>query len=226
MGLIGAGAGPYEPGTAYVMAHHSIGDVGDGRLGSWGFPEGGMGAVAAAIASSARSLGVTIRTGARVARVSVAPGSGRATGVVLDNGDEITAKVIVTSLHPKTAFLDHVGRENLPADFAGDIERWTTRSGVVKINLALGELPDFTANPGTHLQEHHTGSVEMAPSMEYVERAFIDAREGRAAARPFSVGVIPTAFDKTLAPEGYHIRPSPPLTVSTASATSRNSRTR
>ena len=204
-GVIGTWAGPYEPGTAYVMAHHSIGDVGDGRLGSWGFPEGGMGAVAAAIASSARSLGVTIRTGARVAKVTVAPGGGRATGVVLDNGDEITAKVIVTSLHPKTAFLDHVGRENLPADFAGDIERWKTRSGVVKINLALGELPDFTANPGTHLQEHHTGSVEMAPSMEYVERAFIDAREGRAAARPFSDGVIPTAFDKTLAPEGYHI---------------------
>jgi phytoene dehydrogenase-like protein len=204
-GVIGTWAGPQEPGTAYVMAHHSIGDVGDGRLGSWGFPEGGMGAVAAAITSSARSFGVTIRTGARVARVIVAPGTGRATGVVLDNGDEITAKVIVTSLHPRTAFLDHVGRENLPSDFVTDIERWKTRSGVVKINLALGELPDFTANPGTHLQEHHTGSVEMAPSVEYIERAFIEAREGRPAARPFSDGVIPTAFDKTLAPEGYHI---------------------
>ncbi len=204
-GVIGTWAGPYEPGTAYVMAHHSIGDVGDGRLGSWGFPEGGMGAVAAAIASSARSLGVTIRTGARVAKVTVAPGTGRAAGVVLDNGEQITAPVIVTSLHPRTAFLDQVGRENLPADFVSDIERWKTRSGVVKVNLALGELPDFTANPGTSLQEHHTGSVEMAPSMEYIERAFIDAREGRPAARPFSDGVIPTAFDKTLAPEGYHI---------------------
>jgi phytoene dehydrogenase-like protein len=204
-GVIGTWAGPYEPGTAYVMAHHSIGDVGDGRLGSWGFPEGGMGAVAAAIASSARSLGVTIRTGARVAKVTLAPGSGRATGVILDNGDEITAKTLITSLHPKTAFLDHVGRENLPGDFATDIERWKTRSGVVKVNLALGELPDFTANPGTHRQEHHTGSVEMAPSMEYIERAFLDAREGRPAARPFSDGVIPSAFDKTLAPEGYHI---------------------
>jgi phytoene dehydrogenase-like protein len=202
-GVIGTWAGPYEPGTAYVMAHHSIGDVGDGRLGSWGFPEGGMGAVAGAIASSAKSFGVTIRTNARVAKVQTA--QGRATGVVLDNGDEITAKVIVTSLHPKTAFLDHVGRENLPADFARDIEHWKTRSGVVKVNLALGELPDFTANPGSQLQEHHTGSVEMAPSMEYIERAFIDAREGRAAVRPFSDGVIPTAFDKTLAPEGYHI---------------------
>jgi phytoene dehydrogenase-like protein len=202
-GVIGTWAGPYEPGTAYVMAHHSIGDVGDGHLGSWGFPEGGMGAVAGAIAGSARSLGVTIRTNAGVAKIQTT--QGRATGVVLANGDEITAKVVVTSLHPKTAFLDHVGRENLPADFARDIERWKTRSGVVKINLALGELPDFTANPGAHLQEHHTGSVEMAPSMEYIERAFIDAREGRPAARPFSDGVIPTAFDKTLAPEGYHI---------------------
>src|SRR6201986_3023435 len=143
-----------------------------------------MGAVAGAIASSARSLGVTIRTNAKVAKVATT--QGRATGVVLESGDEITAKVIVTSLHPKTAFLDHVGRGNLPADFAQDIERWKTRSGVVKINLALGELPDFTANPGTHRQEHHTGSVEMAPSMEYIERAFLDAREGRPAARPFA----------------------------------------
>src|SRR3984957_12225868 len=180
-GVIGTWAGPYEPGTAYVMAHHSIGDVGDGHLGNWGFQEGGMGAVADAIASSARANGVTIRTGARVAKVTVAPQSGRATGVVLDNGEELRAKVVVTSLHPKTAFLDHVGRENLPADFTADIEHWKTRSGVVKINLALAELPDFTANPGTNLQEHHTGSVEMAPSMEYIERAFIDAREGRPA---------------------------------------------
>jgi phytoene dehydrogenase-like protein len=202
-GVIGTWAGPQEPGTAYVMAHHSIGDVGDGRLGSWGFPEGGMGAVAAAIASAAREFGVTIRTGARVAKVLV--GNGRATGVVLAGGEEITAPVVVSTLHPKTAFLDHVGREHLPGDFVSDIERWKTRSGVVKINLALAELPDFTANPGSQLQEHHTGSVEMAPSMEYTERAFTDAREGRPAARPFADGVIPTAFDRTLCPDGCHI---------------------
>jgi phytoene dehydrogenase-like protein len=204
-GVIGTWAGPQEPGTAYVMAHHSIGDVGDGRLGSWGFPEGGMGAVADAIADAGRSYGVTIRTGARVAKIAIAPGSGRATGVILDSGEELTAKVVVTSLHPKTAFLDHVGREHLPPEFADDIEHWKTRSGVVKINLALAELPDFTANPGANLQEHHTGSVEMAPSMEYIERAFIDAREGRPALRPFSDGVIPTAFDRTLSPAGTHI---------------------
>ena len=130
---------------------------------------------------------------------------GRATGVVLESGEEIGAGVVVSSLHPRTAFLDHVGAENLPGDFVTDIEHWKTRSGVVKINLALAELPDFTADPGTQLQEHHTGSVEMAPTMEYIERAFIDAREGRPAQRPFSDGVIPTAFDKTLVPEGYHI---------------------
>jgi phytoene dehydrogenase-like protein len=203
-GVIGTWAGPYEPGTAYVMAHHSIGDVGDGRLGSWGFPEGGMGAVAAAIASAARENGATIKTGAKVARIII-NASGKAEGVALDTGEEITAKIVVTSLHPKTAFLDHIGEQYLPDDFVRDIERWKTRSGVVKINLALAELPDFTANPGTSLQEHHTGSVEMAPSMEYIERAFIDAREGRPAQKPFSDGVIPTAFDKTLCPEGHHI---------------------
>src|ERR1700751_4576898 len=198
---------PGAAGTrpACVMAHHSIGDVGDGRLGSWGFPEGGMGAVAAAIARSATANGATIRTGAKVARVLVS--NGRATGVVPDTGEEIRAATVVSSLHPKTAFLDHVGKENLPASFAADIEHWKTRSGVVKINLALAELPDFTANPGTHLQEHHTGSVEMAPTMEYIEKAFIEAREGRPATRPFSDGVIPTAFDKTLCPDGYHIIP-------------------
>jgi phytoene dehydrogenase-like protein len=202
-GVIGTWAGPYEPGTAYVMAHHSIGDVGDGHLGNWGFQEGGMGAVSTAIERAARDHGAEIRTGARVARVIVE--GGRAAGVVLDNGDEIRARVVVSTLHPRTAFLDHVGENNLPPDFVRDIRHWKTRSGVVKINLALGELPDFTADPGSNLQEHHTGSVEMAPTMDYIERAFTDAREGRPAARPFSDGVIPTAFDKTLSPDGTHI---------------------
>jgi phytoene dehydrogenase-like protein len=202
-GVIGTWAGPYAPGTAYVMAHHSIGDVGDGHLGNWGFQEGGMGAVAAAIERAALGHGAEIRTGARVARVTVS--GDRATGVVLGNGEEIRARVVVSTLHPRTAFLDHVGETNLPADFVTDIRHWKTRSGVVKINLALAELPDFTADPGSDLQEHHTGSVEMAPSVEYIEQAFTDAREGRPAARPFSDGVIPTAFDKTLCPEGSHI---------------------
>ena len=202
-GVIGTWAGPCEPGTAYVMAHHSIGDVGDGHLGNWGFQEGGMGGVSSAIEAAARGFGAEIRTNARVSRLII--NDGKARGVVLDNGDEIRAGVVVSTLHPRTAFLEHVGAENLPPDFASDIEHWKTRSGVVKINLALGELPDFTADPGSNLQEHHTGSVEMAPSVEYIERAFQDAREGRPALRPFSDGVIPTAFDKKLVPDGYHM---------------------
>ncbi len=202
-GVIGTWAGPCEPGTAYVMAHHSIGDIGDGHLGNWGFPEGGMGGVATAIENSARSFGAEIRLNAPVSRLLVE--NGRVQGAVLANGDELRAPVVVSSLHPRTAFLDHVGRANLPSDFVRDIETWKTRSGVVKINLALAELPDFIADPGTSLQEHHTGSVEMAPSVEYMEQAFQDARNGKAAVRPFSDGVIPSTFDRSLCPEGTHI---------------------
>jgi phytoene dehydrogenase-like protein len=202
-GVIGTWAGPYSPGTAYVMAHHSIGDVGDGHLGNWGFQEGGMGGVSAAIEAAARAHGAQIRTGARVARLIIE--GDRAAGVVLDNGEELRAQVIVSTLHPRTAFLEQVGAEYLPDAFVSDIEHWKTRSGVVKINLALAELPDFTADPGSQLQEHHTGSVEMAPSMEYMERAFQDARDGRPAQFPFSDGVIPTTFDTKLCPEGSHI---------------------
>src|ERR1700712_541373 len=195
-GIIGTWAGPYEPGTAYVMAHHSIGDVGDGQLGSWGYPEGGMGAVSEAIARSARSFGAEIRTKAAVSRVLVR--GGQVAGVVLANGDEITAPLVVTTLHPRIAFLDHLPRHELPDDFVTDIEHWKTRSGVVKINLALGELPNFTADPSSGQPEHHTGSVEMAPTMEFIEAAFQDAREGRPAAQPFSDGGISTSLDPTL----------------------------
>ena len=144
-GLIGTWAGPYEPGTGYVMAHHSIGDVGDGHLGNWAVPEGGMGAVSDAIASSARAYGAEIRTNARVARILTADGAAR--GVVLEGGEEIAAPVVVTAVHPKITFLDQLERDELPADFVHDIENWKSRSGVVKINCALDRAPVFTANP-------------------------------------------------------------------------------
>ncbi len=203
-GVIGTWAGPYEPGTAYVMAHHSIGDVGDGQLGSWGFPEGGMGEVSAAIRRAAESFGAEIRTSTRVQQVTT--NGGRVTGVVLASGEEISAPVVVTTLHPRTAFLDHVGEKQLPDEFVTDIERWKTRSGVVKINLALDRLPSFTATPNVgDVPEHLTGSVEMAPTMDFIEKAFLDAREGRPALAPFSDGVIPTTLDKTLNPDGTHV---------------------
>ena len=203
-GIIGTWAGPDEPGTAYVMLHHSIGDVGDGHLGSWGFQQGGMGAVSDSIRRSAESFGAEIRTDARVKKILVR--GGRAVGVVLENGDELRAPVVVTCIHPKIAFLELLDRTELPADFVWDIERWKTRSGVVKVNVALSELPDFTAMPGKNQQPHHTGSVELCFSPEYAERAFQDAHiERKASVRPFVDGTIPTTLDKKLAPEGVHV---------------------
>ena len=112
--------------------------------------------------------------------------------------------MVVTAIHPRTTFLEQVDRAELPADFVTDIER-QARSGVVKINLALAELLDFTADPGTEVGEHHTGAIAMALSVDYIEQAFQDAKQGRGATRPFSDGCIPTVFDKTLAPEGVHV---------------------
>jgi phytoene dehydrogenase-like protein len=203
-GVIGTWAGPDEPGTAYVMLHHSIGDVGDGHLGSWGFQQGGMGGVSDSIRRSAESFGAEIRTDARVKKILVR--GGRAVGVTLENGDELRAPVVVSCIHPQIAFLDLIERHELPADFVWDIERWKTRSGVVKVNVALAELPDFTANPGTKQQDHHTGSVELCFSPQYAERAFQDAHiERKAAVAPFVDGTIPTTLDKQLAPEGVHV---------------------
>ncbi len=202
-GVIGTWAGPDEPGTAYVMLHHSIGDVGDGHLGSWGFPEGGMGAVADACRRAAEEFGAEIRTNARVGRILTR--GGRFVGVALESGEELRAPLGVSCIHPKIAFLRLLDRAELPPDFVRDIENWKTRSGVVKINCAISRLPSFTADPGSELQDHHTGSVEMCLSPAYAERAFQDAKEGRAAERPFCDGVIPTTFDKTLMPEGVHL---------------------
>jgi phytoene dehydrogenase-like protein len=202
-GVIGTWAGPDEPGTAYVMAHHSIGDVGDGHLGSWGFAEGGMGAVAAAIRRSAEDLGATVRTDAPVDRILTR--EGRVDKVVLRGGEELRSGVVISAMHPKVTFLHHIDAAELPDDFVGDIERWKTRSGVVKVNVALSELPDFIADPGTNPQPHHSGSVELAHSVDYIERAFQDAKAGRGAARPFCDGCIPSFFDRTLCPDGTHI---------------------
>ena len=203
-GVIGTWAGPDEPGTAYVMLHHSIGDVGDGHLGSWGFQQGGMGAVSDSIRRSAESFGCEIRTDAKVKKILIR--GGKAVGVALENGDELRAPVLVTTIHPKISFLDLIDAHELPADFVSDIKRWKTRSGVVKINVALSELPDFTAMPGTNQQDHHTGSVELCFSPQYAERAFQDAHiERKGAMRPFVDGTIPTTLDKKLAPEGVHI---------------------
>jgi phytoene dehydrogenase-like protein len=202
-GIIGTWAGPDEPGTAYVMLHHSIGDVGDGHLGSWGYQQGGMGAVSAACRRAAESFGADIRTNARVKKILTA--GGRFVGVALESGEELRAPVGVTTIHPKIAFLELVDQNELPPSFVWDIERWKTRSGVVKINVAISELPDFIADPGTNQQDHHTGSVELCFSPQYAEEAFQDAHmKHQASTRPFVDGVIPTTMDKELMPEGVH----------------------
>jgi phytoene dehydrogenase-like protein len=205
-GVIGTWAGPCEPGTAYVMLHHSIGDVGDGtmsgNMGSWGYPVGGMGAVSESIASSARSFGAEIRTDAPVERILVR--NGKAYGVALVDGTEIRAEVIVAATHPQITFLRQLDRRDLPPDFVEDIERWKSRSGTVKINVAIEGLPKFASDPDL-AKENLSGSVELCDSLEYVEQAFQDARSGKAAERPFSDTVIPSILDPSLCPEGTNI---------------------
>ena len=198
--LIGTWAGPHESGTGYVMAHHSIGDVGDGTLGSWGVPEGGMGAVAAALERSALAFGAEVHTDASVEKVLIA--GGRARGVVLRGGDELLAPVVITACHPKITFLRQIDRHELPEAFVDDIEHWSSRSGVVKINLAVSRLPTLAGEPEW---KDFSGGFEIAPSIDQLERSFEEARAGRPATLPFSDGVIPTTLDPSLAPEGAHV---------------------
>lgn len=195
-GVIGTWAGPRSAGTAYVMLHHHIGET------SWGFPRGGMGGVTRALAAAARGFGAEIRTSAPVGRIDVS--DGRVTGVTLESGEELAARTVVTTAHPAISFLRLVDRRHLPASFVEDIERWKTRSGTVKINLAVDRLPEFTACPGFD-PEVHGGTIVLAESLDDVEGAYQDAVAGRPAARPFADICVPSVFDDSLAPEGHHV---------------------
>ena len=200
-GLIGTWAGPYEPGTGYVMAHHSIGDVGDGNLGRVGRAGGRDGRGLAP-----RSNRAPGRSAPRSGRTPAWRGSSRrrgaARGVALEEGEEMLAPLVVTAIHPKITFLQQLDPSELPEDFVRDIEHWSSRSGVVKINCALDRLPVFTSNPELTDQ---SGGVELAHSIAYLETAFEEARAGRPSTLPFSDGVVPTSLDPTLAPEGKHV---------------------
>ncbi len=201
-GIIGTWAGPRSAGTAFVMAHHKIGDVGDGQLASWGFPAGGMGAVSDALRSAAESFGAVVRTDASVRKILVR--NGRATGVVLESGEELRADIVIAATHPKLTFLEQIDRAELPDDFVADIERWKSRSGTVKVNLALDRLPDFSGKPGFD-PEVHGGTIVLADSLDEIEHAFQDAVAGRPARVPFADICIPSVFDRSLAPEGAHV---------------------
>ena len=200
-GIIGTWAGPDAPGTAYVLMHHSVGDIGDGEVASWGFMEGGMGAVATACEESAKFFGAEVRVNAGVKKITTR--EGRVTGVVLDGGEELRAPLVITAIHPKITFLQQLERDELPPEFVTDIENWKTRSGTVKVNLAIDKLPTFLANPD-YDPEIHGGAIELLDDNEQLEQAYQDARFGQAARVPFADTEIPTVVDKTLAPEGIH----------------------
>jgi phytoene dehydrogenase-like protein len=205
-GIIGTWAGPRSPGTAYVTLHHHIGDT-DGQAGAWGFPRGGMGGVTQALAAAARSFGAEIRTGAPVGRIRTSGGGeagARATGVTLASGEEIDADLVIATVHPKIAFLDLVDAADLPAPFLDDIRHWQTRSGTVKVNLALDRLPAFASHP--EYDPHvHGGTIVLAESLDDIENAFQEAVSGRPSGLPFADICIPSVFDDSLAPPGKHV---------------------
>ncbi len=201
-GAIGTYGGPYTPGTSYVLLHHYIGEI-EGQMAEWAFVKGGTGAVSEAIASDAREHGAEIRTAATVVRILVE--GGRATGVALADGTEVRARAVISNAHPKTTFCDLVRSADLPPDFVRAIDRYKTRSGTVKVNLALAEPPRFTGLSDADSATAARSFIQLCDSMEYLEQAFDDAKYGRPSAHPYSDGVLPTMVDDTLAPAGKHI---------------------
>jgi phytoene dehydrogenase-like protein len=200
-GVIGANGGPRSPGTAYILLHHVMGSVG-GKRGLWGFVRGGMGAVSNAIADSARAKGVEIRTNAAVSRIRVE--NGRARSVVLANGDELVAPVVASNLTPQQTFLNLIDLRDLPPDFIAALRRYRSEGTSCKINLALSGLPSFRALPGAPSPQHRA-TMHICPSIEYVERAWDDAKYGRPSQSPLLELTVPTMYDPSLAPPGRHI---------------------
>ena len=201
-GVIGTNGGPYTPGTAYVLFHHTMGGVG-GKRGLWGFVRGGMGGVTQALADSARSRGAEIRTSAAVQRILVK--DGRASGVLLASDEEIAARAVISNADPKRTFLRLVGEEHLEGDFATAVKAIKMQGCSMKINLALDGLPDFKCLPGTSLAPHHKTTIHICPTLEYIERAYDDSKYGRPSERPMLEITIPTTYDSSLAPPGKHL---------------------
>jgi phytoene dehydrogenase-like protein len=199
-GIIGTFLGIRSPGTAYVLLHHYMGEI-DGAFRSWGFSRGGTGAISNAIASAARELGVEIRTKAPVGKILVK--NGRAAGVALQSGEEISAKVVSSSVDPHLTFEKFLEPGELPSDFLEGVRRYKFRGSSGKVNLALDALPNFKClpGPGAHLR----GAISISPSMEYMERAYDDAKYGHYSRRPYIDMVIPSLTDPSVAPPGKHV---------------------
>jgi phytoene dehydrogenase-like protein len=200
--IIGAWCGPMSPGSAYVLLHHWMGEV-DGHPGAWGWVHGGMGAVSRSLSESAVAAGAEVRMDAPVQRVTVS--GGRAAGVELSDGSILRAGRVVSSAHPVTTYLDLVGEEHLPDQVVRDVRRYRSRSGSVKVNLGLAELPRPSAWEGPVPGDPHLGLIAISPSIQYLERAWDDAKYGRTSEHPYIEAVFPTVFEPELAPAGKHV---------------------
>src|SRR6202171_6194182 len=199
-GIIGTFLGIRSPGTAYVLLHHYMGEI-DGAFRSWGFSRGGTGAISNAIAGAAREFGAKIRTEAPIAKIIVK--NNRAQGVVLLNGDEIYGDMISSSVDPRLTFIKFIEESQLPSEFLDDVRRYKFRGSSGKVNIALDALPDFKClpGPGTHLR----GAISISPSVEYMERAYDDAKYGNFSRHPYIDMVIPSLTDPSVAPPGKHV---------------------
>src|SRR3989441_8454968 len=199
-GIIGTFLGPRSPGSAYVLLHHYMGEI-DGAFRAWGFQKGGTGAISNTIADAARAHGAEMRTGTAVERVLVR--NGRATGVALANGEEIAADLVLSGLDPRLTFTRLVDPKELPGDLVEGIRRYKFRGSSGKVNLALAGLPNFTCMPG--VGPHLRGAMSISPSIDYLERAYDDAKYGEFSRNPYMDIVIPSMIDPQMAPPGKHV---------------------
>jgi phytoene dehydrogenase-like protein len=200
--VVGNYASPYAPGTAYVLLHHAFGEV-NGKKRVWGHAIGGMGAITQAMAACAASHGVEIETGAAVREILVE--KGRAVGVALQDGRVVRANMVAANVNPKLLYTALVPPDALDADFLRRMKAWRCGSGTFRINVALSQLPSFTALPGREAANHHTAGIILAPSLGYMDRAYCDARMLGWSREPIIEMLIPSTLDDTLAPRGAHV---------------------
>jgi phytoene dehydrogenase-like protein len=200
--IIGAFAAPSMPGTAYVLFHHVMGET-NGARGVWSYVKGGMGGLTQALAKAAIDLGVEIRTEAEVGRILVQ--NGTAYGVVLANGDELRARNVASSVDCRLTFEAFLEPAELPAEFRAEIGRIDYSSASAKINVALAELPNFTAAPGAQAGPQHRGTIHLCPDQDFIERGYDDAKYGRPSREPIVECTIPSAVDPSVAPAGRHL---------------------
>jgi phytoene dehydrogenase-like protein len=201
-GVVGNFASPYAAGSAYVLLHHVFGEV-NGKKGAWGHALGGMGAITQAMSKAAAERGVEIRIASPVRQILVE--SGRAVGVVTEKGEAIRARSVVSNLNPKLLYGSLIDSAVLPQDFRERIVHWRCGSGTFRMNVALSELPDFKALPGRVAADHHTAGIIMAPSLAYMDQAYLDAKAGGWSKRPIVEMLIPSTLDDGLAPPGQHV---------------------